>query len=434
MAGGGKLTQTVGLALIAAGALGLAVVSWGMRAPDLRPEADCAALGPRLPQDTTTVAVTAPNQVLRVKRQACIWWRPGKYFVDEFAAQAKLRLAREIALKDEEAARNAFDAALKAYGPDVAAKREVLEARVAAREKIDADIAALSKPQQVALYLNGEESPVTFWSRVQADNRWQVINEKLQVPSDASGTVAENWRRLLGVDSSGSQSVTLGLGEVGGHVPRVTVGPGPIRLEVYTQAGLFAGVASLLALVAGVVLAGWNTAMLRDRRPADGDPDPPFSLGRSQLALWFMLTLGGFLFVWLVSGQFTGVLTAGVVGMLAVSGGMSLGGIAVDAAHESATEARLATARTAARMAGEPEPAAPPPRQSNGFFRDIISDGEGDVALGRVQAAAWTVLLAMFFVLHVWQTYSFPDFDKFLLALATLTSGLYVALKIPEKP
>ena len=86
MAGGGKVAQRLGLVLIAAGALGLAVVSWGMRAPDLRPEPDCAALGPRLPQDTTTVAVTAPNQVLRVKRQACVWWRPGKYFVDEFAA------------------------------------------------------------------------------------------------------------------------------------------------------------------------------------------------------------------------------------------------------------------------------------------------------------------------------------------------------------
>ena len=101
-------------------------------------------------------------------------------------------------------------------------------------------------------------------------------------------------------------------------------------------------------LAAGLLLWGWDTGLLRDPaaaplpagnganavgggadaanqpggdKPANaaGPPDPPppppapgnpaaalppFSLARTQFAFWLFLVTGGFLFIWLTTGQF----------------------------------------------------------------------------------------------------------------------------------
>jgi hypothetical protein len=45
----------------------------------------------------------------------------------------------------------------------------------------------------------------------------------------------------------------------------------------------------------------------------------------------------------------------------------------------------------------------------------------------------WTVVLTLIFVHEVYATLSMPQFSDTLLTLMGISSGTYVALKIPEK-
>jgi hypothetical protein len=76
-------------------------------------------------------------------------------------------------------------------------------------------------------------------------------------------------------------------------------------------------------------------------------------------------------------------------------------------------------------------PAPSPSAISNGFFIDILSDGDG-ISFHRFQIAVWTVVLGCVFVWGVYRNMAMPDFDPSLLTLMGISSGTYVGFKIPE--
>ena len=159
----------------------------------------------------------------------------------------------------------------------------------------------------------------------------------------------------------------------------------------------------------GILVAGWRTGMLRERNP---DPNttgslPPFSLGRVQLAWWLFLTVGGFLFVWLLTGQFENVLNDGALTLLGISGVSGL------------------TARLIEQNLSEP------PTVSHSFLKDILSDGSS-LVLQRVQMFAWTLILGLIFAWTTVWNLAFPVFGQHLLVLAGLVNGTYLGFKFPE--
>jgi hypothetical protein len=92
-------------------------------------------------------------------------------------------------------------------------------------------------------------------------------------------------------------------------------------------------------------------------------------------------------------------------------------------------EARLAEVEAAL---SKPSPLLSP-AASEGFFADILRDGNG-VSFHRFQMVVWTVVLGMVFIRAVYKDFSMPEFDPALLALMGVYSGTYVGFKFPEKP
>ena len=69
--------------------------------------------------------------------------------------------------------------------------------------------------------------------------------------------------------------------------------------------------------------------------------------------------------------------------------------------------------------------------ETEGFFRDIVSDANG-VSFHRFQNAVWTFVLAFIFLILVYQNLAMPEFNTTLLGLLGLSAGTYLGLKIPE--
>ena len=69
--------------------------------------------------------------------------------------------------------------------------------------------------------------------------------------------------------------------------------------------------------------------------------------------------------------------------------------------------------------------------QSEGFFRDIVSDANG-VIFHRFQMVAWTLALAVVFVHEVYQNLAMPEFNATLLGLIGISAGTYLGLKTTE--
>ena len=47
--------------------------------------------------------------------------------------------------------------------------------------------------------------------------------------------------------------------------------------------------------------------------------------------------------------------------------------------------------------------------------------------------AAWTVAMAVVFIVGVFRTFGMPDFDATMLGLLGISSGTYLGFKFPER-
>lgn len=197
-------------------------------------------------------------------------------------------------------------------------------------------------------------------------------------------------------------------------------------------------------------VSGWFKfgAMLHNTiaylKAADGERRP-YSLARTQLAIWFLVIFAAFVFIWMVTGRLDS-LTTQALALLGISSGTALGSAIMDANKRvAATRQReeLERARTAAaedparRAAAEAALAEFDARQpqpfSAGFWSDLLSDENG-VTLHRFQSLAWTLVLVLVFVVSVYNRLAMPEFDGTLLALMGLSSGAFLGFKIPEAP
>jgi hypothetical protein len=285
------------------------------------------------------------------------------------------------------------------------------------------ELKASTQPQRRTVFLFFDDVRVPMEGREVEIRRagrdeWIAVNMELRTAEDAASDDGRTWRKILdGPTHYGTRKVRVSVAvSEGADTPpiiRAVLSP-PVPLKVFDFFWLIVGALGLALLTAGVVMRGWNTGLLRD-----GGPGTQFSLGRVQMGWWLVLTLGGFLFIWLVSGQWMGVVTSGVIGLLGIS---ATTGVA----------SRLVDTR-----GGNDDPASPPasppepPPASNGFWNDLVSDGDG-AALHRLQLIAWTIVLGAVFAWTVVWTFGFPDFDTNLLLLAGIAGGTYLGFKFQE--
>jgi len=72
------------------------------------------------------------------------------------------------------------------------------------------------------------------------------------------------------------------------------------------------------------------------------------------------------------------------------------------------------------------------PTTSQGFLRDLLSDGSG-YSFHRFQIFAWTIVLGIIFVSSVYNNLTMPEFSTTLLGLMGLSAGTYIGFKFPEQ-
>jgi hypothetical protein len=221
-----------------------------------------------------------------------------------------------------------------------------------------------------------------------------------------------------------------------------------------------------------IVILARRTPILRD---SNGAPNPPYSLAKHQMAVWFVVVLGSYLFIWLVTG-FLNSLSNTALTLIGISAATGLAAVAMDDSKRTeAAKARVAllaelealkktvndsatglltqlksttpgsaaatelsatlTPKLARLQELEAQLVVPPaPIQSNQRWDvDLLSDEKG-ISFHRLQMVIWTLVLAAVFLRTVYTEILMPDFDATLLGLMGISAGTYIGFKFPEKP
>ena len=293
-----------------------------------------------------------------------------------------------------------------------------------------------------------------------------VLWTPLKFESNKDATDSRDvWAQLLRI-ARATDHLNISIGPTGG--PYWT-SDATIAVNSYPT-GLFRfAIAVLIALLVGLLLFGWKSSMLRD---GNGAAKPPFSLAKHQMAAWFVVVIGAYLFVMMTTGAAAATSATALI-LIGISGATGLTAIAMDSSKREAAVAKKplllaekanllteldtpntgliaqlsAAAGTAAsavlqatidskraRIANiDNELLDLHPASSKGWLRDLLSDENG-ISFHRLQIAVWTIVLVGTFVVAVWRTFAMPGFDATTLGLMGISSGMYLGFKFPEKP
>ena len=267
------------------------------------------------------------------------------------------------------------------------------------------------------------------------------------------------WSGLLGKPAWGSfflrpTKVSVGLDGAVAEMSNIT-GFQLVRVRHVWFVSCLIGLAAYLVALISLTI---KSPILRDNMPdltaigmtvAPGIK-APYSLGKVQMAFWFSLMLGAFLFIWLITGNYD-IITPGVLGLIGISATTALGAVTIgDSKNQSAiNEIKVLQQQKSALQATTPPPADPQQQLqklddtiffkrrslqlgSNGFLDDILTDENG-VAFHRLQMFVWMLVLGILFIYSAWTSLIMPDFSTTLLTLQGITAGTYLGFKFPEK-
>ena len=342
--------------------------------------------------------------------------------------------------------------------------------------------------QKIALFLDGRKIDAVEPEAVSLNGSDGTIQFHL---SRNAGKNDEAWADLLGNPSVGEDfffrkdtKVSVGLESeyaIAGSKPFDLIRIREYRFWIFSVLYIF-----LLFLIYRLAV---KSDILRDiGEQPDGSRDPqaygifrafsrsksdekrkPYSLARFQMAFWFLLVIGSFFYIYLITGALD-IITTEILGLIGIGAGTALGAAAIDAGKRESVNGDLNTKQAEIKSL-EKEIAAldlqintsPPPdnlntleadkktkaekmakltaetknlgnslrASSEGFLKDILSDATG-VSFHRFQMFIWTLVLGVIFIISVWTRLSMPEFGATLLALLGISAGTYLGFKIPE--
>ncbi len=216
-----------------------------------------------------------------------------------------------------------------------------------------------------------------------------------------------------------------------------------------------------------------------------GQPNrKPYSLARTQMALWFFVVIISYVFIWLVMKDST--LNTSVLALIGISASTAIGSAVLDASKRSDQENKQKTLEgkknstevesqslqseintLLSNIAATPAPTnieelkaelgikqaklaankevilqtseqiqkqteSANPLVSKNFISDILSDDEG-VSFHRFQIFTWTIVLIVIFSWSVYNLLTMPEFDSTLLGLMGISGGTYIGFKFPNQ-
>ena len=264
-----------------------------------------------------------------------------------------------------------------------------------------------NSPSNLVLFLNGRQLAKTYPAAIEAayDPAHPELSEllfKLQRTPETDQTwddliVQERNQRGLFLKGV-SRKVRPSVGLEGGTSAQSSAEFEMVLLPLGWE---YVCIAFLCVTLAGVLVLGRKTSLLRDY--AGG----PFSLARTQMAVWTWLLLNAYFFLFIMTWDPAVDIPTSILGLLGISSTTYLAAVLVDQNN---------TAKAS----------------SQGFWKDICGGSSNNIELHRLQIIAWTVVLAFVFVVRIFTKLSIPDFNPTLLGLLGMSAGTYVGFKFPE--
>jgi len=330
-------------------------------------------------------------------------------------------------------------------------------------------------PGKAVLYLDGRAIPGLGDTIYRANERALIFH--LQRTADNAAA----WQPLLASPGMTPRAVAVGL------LLQAPAAGAPFTLlaqEDHLQPSfdlvliswpwLVAAALAAIAVVGVVVYYARGSNLLRDPLlPQLAPSEQPYSLGRTQMAWWFVLVFCAYAFLFVLLWDYN-TLTSPALALMGLSGGTAVFAASIDAGKNTPIdtandalraiglrtyadlqqiEAELEQHRAALRQlpAGadqeqqrlQAEIDARVEKQrthqqitrpfvSQGWWRDLSTDINGP-ALHRVQLIFWMVIFGGMFVLELYRNLSMPQFSQLQLSLMGITSGGYLGFKFPEQ-
>lgn len=272
-----------------------------------------------------------------------------------------------------------------------------------------------------------------------------LLRNELRFQLQRTDSTRQTWAALLGRPTHFLKKVTVSVG-LEDKYPVATNVQGQDRLDlVVIREGWFLTCALVLVLIAiWLYFWGRKSQMLRDAGPDPGEGRlRPYSLAKTQMALWFFLILVSFLIIWLITGAHD-TITDSVLVLMGIGTGTALGVVVQDKSKEGKSQVLeslkgLKQQEAALKNQHADENAIKIVTDrireltpaSEHFLTDILTDADG-ISFHRFQIAVWTLVLSLVFIKEVYFNLSMPDFNATLLALMGISSGTYVGFMIPE--
>jgi len=243
-------------------------------------------------------------------------------------------------------------------------------------------------------------------------------------------------------------------------------------LQIAPPLNTVGAIVAYIVILAIFLVLSARTDLISDTSGATRpDGIKPYSLGRAQMAFWFLVIIGASLFLWIATGSWH-ILNDTCLWLIGIGSGTALGAAIISEADSSKAATlektypltrrrgeKLAsfkerldvaiTEATAAAANGTPAEAASVQARLNALgqqrddlstmpdqgwrrlMRDWLTDDDV-YSFHRYQMLAWTVVLGLFFTAKVWARWELPTFDATMLALLGITSGTYLGFKLQK--
>jgi len=165
-----------------------------------------------------------------------------------------------------------------------------------------------------------------------------------------------------------------------------------------------------------------------------------YSLGRTQMAIWFFLVGASYIIIWAATGDINSISGSELV-LLGISSTTALGTTLIE---ENITPEKRAerekyiddinadilkiksnptlSTEDKIKLANNESALDSLEGRSRGFFMDLISDHSG-VTMHRFQILGWTLVLGLVYIVQVIQTLTPPSFDTITLGLMGISAG-----------
>lgn len=267
----------------------------------------------------------------------------------------------------------------------------------------------------VVLFLNG--MPIKGLKPESCDKSTGTVRYRL-LRTPQSDDV---WHGLLGSPRNYVRPVSVSVGATDQFSLPSNVTS--FELEIIPRIQFFIFVAVLLAGIAIFIYLCDKQGLIRTGPPSTPIHQRPFSLSLFQMAFWFFLVVASYMFIWLINDELD-TITDSVLALLGIGAGTALGASLIDTNKKPTPGVSTDTEASAT-------PATKNPEVSQGFMKDVLSDGTA-LSLHRFQLFVWTVMLGVIFIGSVYKGLEMPEFSATLLGLMGISAGTYLGFKVPE--